>query len=168
MNDSTMMKCLRIIYVAALIMVLVGCAKLMFSQELPAHPQPTFAKRAATLATTNDRYLLALDGTLRSLDMKTTHDLLSNPCHCFKEDDPIAPHDGNYAKQVLFQGGMTALITLGHYELAKHNHPKWARALVLADIASESYAVGHNMSLALPKPLPAVPVVAPVTKGAFQ
>jgi hypothetical protein len=162
---------LSAIIIFMIIVVIFGLAALTaHSQELPDHPKPSIVKRAITYTTSNDHYLLAMDGTLRTMDAKSTHDLLSNSCHCFKEDDPIAPHTGNYAAQALFQGGMMALVTFGHYELAKHNHPRWARALVLGDIASESYAVGHNMSLATPKPLPAVPVVAPVTplKGAFQ
>lgn len=121
-------------------------------------PHHSMVKRAEAYTMDNDHYLMALYGTLRSLDTKSTHDLLSNPCHCFKESDPIAPHTGNYAALIAFQAGTTAAMVYGHNLLVNHGHPKLARTILLIDIGSEAYAVGHNMSLSAPKPLPVNPV----------
>ena len=169
--------------IAAGLFIMAGAGMLhaqgVESSSLPDAPQPqmivttgsaitsvpkhhNLAMRAAIAQTTTlDGYLSSLDMSLRTMDMKTTHDLLGNSCHCFHEVDPIAPHTANYAAQASFQYGMAAAVTFAGLELRKHNHPRWARVVMLADIADEGYAVGHNLSLA-PKPLPAVPVVAPV------
>lgn len=92
--------------------------------------------------------LFTADCLLRGLDAYSTHRLLSDPCKCFGERDPIAPHTPNWGAQIGFQAGMFALVTGSAYMLNRHHHERWAKAVLFLDLASEGIAVGNNLHLA--------------------
>jgi hypothetical protein len=114
----------------------------LHGQALPDHPKPR----------TVDFALYAADVTVRSLDIASTHKLLADPCHCYKELDPVAPHTANPAILTAFQYGAAAGIIFGTRYFERHGHKRIARALLIADIVSESVAVGRNYSLSHPHP----------------
>jgi len=62
--------------------------------------------------------------------------------------------------QVAFQAGAGFLVLGGSRWLEKKGHPKWARALLIADILSEGIAVGQNLAIRgdkTPAPIPQKP-----------
>lgn len=91
--------------------------------------------------------LFTADGLLRGLDAYSTHRLLSDPCRCFVERDPIAPHTSNWGAQIAFQGSMFVLVNGSAYLLNRHHHERWAKAILLIDIASEGVATTNNLHL---------------------
>lgn len=91
--------------------------------------------------------LYATDGILRIGDAVTTYKILSDPCKCFKEADPLAPKSSSPVLGVLFQASALMAITQAHNLLIVHGHKKLAHILLWADVASEAIAVGHNASL---------------------
>src|ERR1700743_699887 len=107
-----------------------------------------------------DYGLTGIDTGLRIADTRTSYVLFNNPCRCFHESDPIAPK-GRGIKQIAgFQIAAGLAVNAGAEFLRRKNHPKWARALLVADIVSESIAVGRNASF-IPAPSPA-PLAAPI------
>jgi hypothetical protein len=94
-----------------------------------------------------DFALYAAEATVRSLDLVSTHALLTAPCKCFYEADPIAPGGRDVVPQVAFHSGVSAAIIVGHRELVRHRHPRLARLLIVADIVSETWAVQNNFRL---------------------
>src|SRR5882762_9256921 len=99
--------------------------------------------------TFNTRLVIALfsaDATVRALDGYSTIKLLNDPCRCFHESDPIAPKGGSIAATAAFQAGALAAVYGGAWLLNRHHHAKMARALLMIDIGSESYAVGRNFT----------------------
>lgn len=124
------MKIVRLVAIVGLF-----AAQTLFAQSLPDAP------------TRLDHALYAADMTIRALDFKTTRDFMRSPCRCFTEMDPIAPHTSAIGPQAAFQFGLSAAVILGSRELAKHHHPRWARALLIVDIVDESIAVGNNLQL---------------------
>jgi len=97
----------------------------------------------------NTKFVIALfsaDATVRALDGYSTVKLLNDPCRCFHESDPIAPKGGSIAAEAAFQAGALAAVYGGAWLLNRHHHTKMARALLLIDIGSESYAVGRNFT----------------------
>jgi hypothetical protein len=109
----------------------------------------------------NTKFVIALfsaDATVRALDGYTTVKLLNDPCRCYHESDPIAPKGGSIAAAAAFQAGALAAVYGGAWILNKHHHTKMARALLLIDIGSESYAVGRNMTRSKPVPVFGTPI----------
>ena len=100
--------------------------------------------QAQTSLTKTDRFLITTDINLRAADAITSHNLFTNPCHCFNEGDPIAPNSGNWGKQILFQSAMSALVIGGSRFLVHKHHPKWAKTLLILDIIDEGIAAGNN------------------------
>lgn len=94
---------------------------------------------------TFDKHLFQADALLRFGDAYTTHRTVFDGTGRFYEKDPIAPGQ-NHSEWMMwgFQIGAHVAIVQGHNLLVRHNHPKWARALVLADIGMEAYTVGMN------------------------
>jgi len=90
--------------------------------------------------------LFSADATVRALDGYSTVKLLNDPCRCFHESDPIAPKGGSIAATAAFQAGALAAVYGGAWLLNRHHHAKMARALLMIDIGSESYAVGRNFT----------------------
>jgi len=97
----------------------------------------------------NTKFVIALfsaDATIRALDGYSTIKLLNDPCRCFHESDPIAPKGGSIAAEAAFQAGALAAVYGGAWLLNRHGHHKLARTLLMLDVASESYAVGRNLT----------------------
>lgn len=92
--------------------------------------------------------LYATDGILRIGDAVTTYKILSDPCKCFKEADPLAPKSSSPVLGVLFQASALMAVTQAHNLLVAHGHKKFAHILILADLGSEAFAVAHNTDLA--------------------
>lgn len=94
---------------------------------------------------TFDHRLFQADEIMRAQDGYTSAKLWSNPCHCFNELDPIAPGP-NHAGWMTYAFQATAAVTVaqGYNVLYKHNHKKLARALLIADVISETVAVSNN------------------------
>jgi hypothetical protein len=113
--------------------------------SLPCVAQTYIPDLRPKLLTFND-YLRAGDALMRAGDAYTTHRFMDNPCHCFYERDPMAPHTGNMAELSLFQGAVSAAINYESRRL-EPKHPRWSRALLIGDIASESVAVTNNALL---------------------
>lgn len=157
---------------------LVAVSSTAWAQEsssiLPDAPAVSVVQPAAKriAAPTRVRFALeAADGLLRGLDGYTTHRLLSDPCGCHYEIDPIAPPTGNPAAQAAFQAGAGFLVVGGSRWLERRGHPKWARALLIADIVSEGIAVGNNLVQFGNKPPVTSPVgskTPPATKPVYQ
>src|ERR1700743_443530 len=111
-----------------------------------------------------DYGLTGIDTGLRIADTHTSYVLFNNPCRCFHEIDPIAPK-GRGIKQIAgFQIAAGLAVNAGAELLRRKNHPKWARALLVADIVSESIAVGRNASfIPSTSTAPHVPPAKPVS-----
>lgn len=88
--------------------------------------------------------LFSADGLVRLMDAQSTHNLLSNSCKCFKEDDPLAPATGNRAVLIPFQLGVSSAVVLGSYLLHRSGHHRLERILPSADITMEAFTVRHN------------------------
>ena len=177
------MKTLKsLIYIAAFLLITAG----VLAQEvgLPDAPSTvsrvgsvhqTLGKRATSLiastmtekgAPTFDKRLMLADGLLRGLDMHSTYRLLNDPCGCFRERDPIAPKGKGLGQMMAFQMAAGFAVQGGANYLRHHGHAKWARALVIADIASESFAVVNNYRLQPPAPAIAPTPIPGPTVGA--
>lgn len=133
--------------------------------ELPELPDAPSSAVAAKSAVTNGQHtvpapaassrripipmraLYLADLGLRIADIVTTHRDLNNPCECMREADPIAPHGKGWAGDVAFQAGMWAAVTVGAEVLRRHRHGRLAAAGVAGDVASETWAVQHNLRL---------------------
>lgn len=118
------------------------------SQELPDAPQPHH-HRFLTI----DNGLAVSDVVVRSIDTYSTHQFLTNPCGCWHEIDPIAPHGAAYGPLIAFQAGFAAaFITINHF--AQKNHHHWVRVggrlLIAGDIVDEAYWDKNNLDLKVP------------------
>jgi len=100
---------------------------------------------------TVNRALLGVDMGLRTTDGIETYNFLHHPCKCFHEGDPIAPGSGNPLGIMAFQGGAFLGVRYGSRLLERHGHRRWARVLILTDIAVEAYTVQDNLRLKVPK-----------------
>lgn len=130
-----------------IIALLLASATFCYSQSLPNAPSQKISPKQSltTLDKGNfDDNLYRTDTLLRIGDSITTHLFLHNPCKCFYEVDPIAPSDGKWTSIFLFQATASSAIWSSHNLLIAHGHRRIARLVILADIISESYAVGHN------------------------
>ena len=103
-----------------------------------AHAQSPFKISA-------DRALAASEFGARTLDMWSTHRALNAKCGCNYEADPLAPHGKGWGGDAAFQYGASVAINFGAIELRKHHHEKWARALLIVDMADESVATVNNV-----------------------
>lgn len=121
---------------------LVACAALCFAPV--AHSQQLGLSTLNPKIQGIDQNLFRADALLRVGDVITTYDFLHDPCHCFYEANPIAP-SGNTSQIVVFQAGALMVIGVVHNYLINHHHPVLARLVLIGDVASESYAVGHNI-----------------------
>lgn len=93
---------------------------------------------------TLDKTLLISEAVLRAGDITTSHMAGTHPCHCFRERDPISPDGSQWAPLLAFQGAAAVGIWELHAILVRHHHTRWARAVVIADMLDEGYAVSHN------------------------
>jgi hypothetical protein len=118
--------------------MLLALTSTVGAQALPDAPKPH---------TKLDTTLTILDFGARTADLISTRNFMANRCQCIYEIDPIAPHTRALGPQLAFTYGMFAVVTGGAYMLRKHGHRKIARALVLADIADETYADINNIRL---------------------
>src|SRR5882724_9172944 len=133
--------------------VIVGQSQTISSSVKPDYLD-TWIARAKTVPapkpeTFNTKFVIALfsaDATVRALDGYSTVKLLNDPCHCFHESDPIAPKGGSIAAEAAFQAGTLAAVYGSAWLLNRHGHHKLARTLLMLDVASESYAVGRNLT----------------------
>src|ERR1700743_3655730 len=134
----------------------LGITGTMFSQKAPQSlPEAPHAIHRTWM----DYGLTGIDTGLRIADTRTSYVLFNTPCRCFHEIDPISPK-GKGIKQIAgFQIAAGLAVNAGAELLRRKNHPKWARALLVADIVSESIAVGRNASF-IPSTSPA-PLAAP-------
>lgn len=96
---------------------------------------------------TTTRVMVVADFTLRTLDTISTHQLMADPCKCFREMDPISPSTANYAALGAFQYGIASAIGVGGRLLTKRGHPRWVKALITIDLVSEIWAVQNNERL---------------------
>lgn len=110
---------------------------------LPNAPQPNLKPKTAIV----DHMLTGVDVGLRWGDVLTTRQFMLNPCNCHHEINPIAPHTPGWAEQVSFQMGMALVVNGGSSWLRRKGHRKLARIVVIADIASETWALQNNLRL---------------------
>lgn len=130
-----------------IIALLLASATFCYSQSLPDAPSQKISPKQSltTLEVGNlDENLYRFDSLLRVGDSVTTHMFLHDPCKCFVEVDPVAPNDGRWTSIMVFQTASSSAIWSSHNLLITHGHRRIARMVLLADIISESYAVGHN------------------------
>jgi len=147
----------------SIICLLVAASITATAQEsssiLPEAPASAVVQPAAKPIAAPSRLRFALESTdtlLRGLDAYTSHKLFSDPCHCYHEMNPIAPPTGHAAAQIAFQSGAGFLVMGGSRWLERRGHKRWARAVLIADIVSESIAVGNNFVVAGMKQPPAL------------
>lgn len=76
-------------------------------------PASLFAQAQLRKVFTVSRVLVASDFTMRTLDMITTHNNLTNPCRCFTERDPSAPASGAYGPEAAFQYSQSSALAAG-------------------------------------------------------
>jgi len=81
---------------------------------------------------------------LHMADAMTTHEILANPCQCFREANPLAPKSGSWGSQIGFHAALSGVAIGGAYWLRHHHSPKLADGLLWTDIAVESGAVTNN------------------------
>jgi hypothetical protein len=81
---------------------------------------------------------------LHLADAITTHEALSNPCHCFREENPLAPHSGSWGTQIGFHMGIAGLAIGGAYWFRHHGVPKYGNFVLWESIGIESAAVTSN------------------------
>lgn len=112
-----------------------------------------------------DFSLYAAEATVRTLDFATTYSRVNNPCGCYHESDPLAPSGHDAATSLAFHYGIAAAVIFGSRELRRHNHNRLASVLVLADITSESIAVGRNLALPAPPRQAGIPGVRKITEA---
>lgn len=109
--------------------------------------------------------LYAADATIRTMDFATTYSLMHDTCRCYHEADPLSPSGKSAPTLLAFQYGITAAVIFGSRELRRHNHNRLARVLLLADITSESIAVGRNLALPAPPRQAGIPGVRKITEA---
>lgn len=124
-----------------LILICALACSTCFGQALPNAPKANVLDLSLDLA----------DVTIRTMDLIETNALVNNPCKCVVEYDPIAPSGKTIPPELIFQYGWSAAFIFTHRELLKHNHPRWARALMAGDIVVESVTVVRNMTMVYPK-----------------
>jgi len=110
---------------------------------LPNAPKPNLKPKTAIV----DHVLMGVDVGMRWGDVVTTRQFMLSECHCNHEMNPIAPHTPGWGEQVAFQMGMAAVVYEGSSWLRRRGHRKLARVLIIADIASETWAVQNNARL---------------------
>lgn len=149
-----------------ILLLAVSLSGVGMAQELPDAPSSSNSAKLKSTSTLGSRVastithpytlagetsfykaLYATDGALRMGDVITTYRLLSDPCRCFKEADPLAPKGSNPVASALFQASALMAVTQAHNLLVAHGHKKLAHILLWADVASEAIAVGHNAYL---------------------
>lgn len=97
---------------------------------------------------TFDKHLFQADALLRLGDVITTKQTVFDGTGRYYEKDPIAPGENHsVALMYAFQLGAHVAVIQGHNLLVRHNHPKFARALVVADVVMEAYTVSSNARL---------------------
>jgi len=106
-----------------------------------AQAKPTQTEKFITPFTIS---LFSADATLRMLDGYTTVSLLNNPCKCAHETNPMAPHSGSVAHQVMFQAGALAATTGTAWLLHHYHHEKLSKIVLMLDIGNESRSVIGN------------------------
>jgi hypothetical protein len=94
-----------------------------------------------------NKFLVGAEIGIRIADTISTHTNLTDPCRCFVESDPLAPHSGSWGKEIAFQSLAAMAVIGGARFLAHKHHTHLANALLSADIADESLAVSHNIYL---------------------
>lgn len=104
-----------------------------------------------------DQRLFQADALLRLGDAITTQRTVFDNTGRFHETDPIAPGQNHSVWMAYgFQLGAHVAVVQGHNFLVRHHHAKFARALIIADVAMESYTVGMNAkheTMASPMPV---------------
>lgn len=131
------------------------------SPSVQAAPSMSWVPQRLLSAPLSAEILGLTDTAIRVGDVITTYRLLNNPCHCFKEADPIAPKGSALLPSIAFQASAGAAIYLGSQFLRAHHHLRLAYALQVVDIESETYAVFAN-NIPLLARVPAVTYVPSV------
>jgi hypothetical protein len=126
----------------AILLVFISLAMAGGAQELPSAPTPHNHPIGRLEAS-----LLAADAAVRLGDGVTTYRFLSDPCRCYHEIDPIAPHSANAAKIAAFQVASWGGVAVGERWLRRRGHSRLALALQVGDIAMEGYWVQSNARL---------------------
>jgi hypothetical protein len=132
----------------ALLIAIMLAAVPLASQTLPEAPKPHFDRI--------DWALLASDAGARALDGYSTLKMLKNNNHekflpAFVVHDPPA--------LAAFEGGMLTLNYFAARNLARHHHPKLAKAVIAADVIQVYPWAIHNLAMPVyRKSLPAGPL----------
>jgi hypothetical protein len=123
-------------------------------------PNALFGQTPMKQIFTISHVLVASDFAIRTADGIVTHRQLADPCHCYKETDPLAPASGAYGPEAAFQYGQAAALALSEHITERSSH-RWlriaGRVAVAVDVGMEVRDVVGNLNLR--------PGVPPVTGG---
>ena len=138
------------------VLALVFLAARVYAQDLPDAPRPHLDRTQWSL--------LASDATMRGLDIYSTRAALSEG-----RRDLFLPHwiAGHYATMTLYSGGLVYAQYWVARKLVAHRHPKFADAIMMADIVQVTPCVIDNLhaiaGAAAPNQTPAgTPIPIPV------
>jgi hypothetical protein len=96
--------------------------------------------------------LLTADALVRSLDAQSTRRNLTNPCHCFVEDNTPAISAktwSEYTYSLGVTGGIIGLSYIAH----RTGHHRLEKLLPMIDISYDAPQVAHNYLIAGKRPL---------------
>lgn len=114
----------------------------------PAKPKPVHAFLDKT-----NLALFSADALVRSLDAQSTRAKLTNPCHCFYENQLPSWIAGSTPRMYTYSLAVTGAVVGGAWILHKTRHHKLERLLPIADTAWDGGLVICNWSHEAPKPL---------------
>lgn len=105
-------------------------------QELPNTPKPVL--------NTFDYVQIASLAGAHFGDILTTREFMLDPCRCFHEVNPIAPHTPSWGPLLAYHGAWVVTNTYVTYKLEKHHHKLLARELRSVQIGVEVKAFTSN------------------------
>lgn len=130
------------------------------SSSLPDAPEPSEAYTSALIqpakapAAKRTRFftpvmlsLIGADGLVRTVDAFSTRANLTNPCHCYKEDNVPSLMKTN-TSALLYSEGVVALYTGTAYLLHRMHHDRLAKLPLAFDVAYDGKDAFHNIQIA--------------------
>jgi hypothetical protein len=97
--------------------------------------------------------LFTADALVRSLDAESTRRNLTNPCHCFVEDNTPAISAKTWSEYT-YSLGVTSGIVAMSYLAHRTGHHRIEKLLPMLDVAYDAPQMIHNYSISGERPKP--------------
>jgi hypothetical protein len=96
--------------------------------------------------------LFSADALIRGLDAESTRRNLTNPCHCFVEDNTPAISAKTWSEYT-YSLGVTSGIVAMSYLAHRTGHHRIEKLIPMIDVAYDAPQVAHNYLIANKRPL---------------